>query len=104
MILDIWTGILLASIAVYSWKLIGFLVPSSVLNRPVVSRSAALLTVALLSALLGIQGFTADSQFVLDARMPALAVGAVLLWMRAPFIVMVAAAAATAAIIRLIVG
>jgi hypothetical protein len=102
--LDIWTGILLASLAVYSWKLIGFLVPSSVLNRPVVSRSAALLTVALLSALLGIQGFTADSQFVLDARMPALAVGAVLLWMRAPFIVMVASAAATAAIIRLIVG
>lgn len=102
--LDIWTGILLASVAVYSWKLIGFLVPSSVLNRPVVSRSAALLTVSLLSALLGIQGFTADSQFVLDARLPALAIGAILLWMRAPFIVMVAAAAGTAALIRLFLG
>ncbi len=102
--LDIWTGILLASAAVYSWKLIGFLLPSSVLNKPVVSRSAALLTVALLSALLGIQGFTSDTQFTLDARLPALVVGAILLWLRAPFIVMVAAAAATAALIRLLVG
>lgn len=104
MTLDLWSGIIIASLAVYSWKILGFMVPSSVLNNPVVSRSAALLTVALLSALLGIQGFTENAQFVVDARLPALAVGVALLLMRAPFIVMVFAAAATAALIRLFLG
>ncbi len=104
MIINLWAGIILASLAVYSWKIIGFLVPSSVLNRPIVSRTAALLTVALLSALLGIQGFTENSSFVIDARLPALAVGAILLFLRVPFIVMVIAAAATAALWRLFFG
>jgi hypothetical protein len=37
---------------------------------------------------------------VLDARTPALAVAAVLVWRRAPFLVVVLAAAATAALLR----
>ena len=37
----------------------------------------------------------------IDARVPALAVAAVLVWRRAPFLVVVLAAAATAALLRL---
>lgn len=93
-------AVVLASLAVYSWKILGHSVPKSVLNNPRVSRIAGLLTVALLSALTGVQGFTSGTEIVLDARVPALGVAALLLWMRAPFIVMVAAAALVAAVIR----
>lgn len=102
--MDIWLGILLGSAAVYSWKILGFMVPSSVLNHPTISRIANLLTVALLAALLGVQGLTAGGQIVLDARIPAIAVAAVLLYFRAPFVVMVAAAALVAGLLRMFFG
>lgn len=100
--MSIWIGILVASLAVYSWKIIGYLLPASVLNHPVVSRIANLLTVALLAALLGVQGVTSGSDIQFDARIPALLVAAGLLILRAPFVVMVASAAAVAALIRLL--
>ncbi|BDS50343.1 AzlD domain-containing protein [Rhodoluna lacicola] len=102
--MTLWLGILIASAAVYSWKLLGFLVPSSVLNNPKISRIANLLTVALLAALLGVQGLTGSGEIQFDARIPALGLAAVLLYFRAPFVVMVAASAALAALIRLFFG
>jgi hypothetical protein len=102
--MTLWIGILIASAAVYSWKILGYLVPSSVLNNPSISRIASLLTVALLSALLGVQGLTGGGEIVFDARIPALGVAAVLLYFRAPFVVMVAASALVAALLRLFFG
>lgn len=102
--MTLWLGILIASAAVYSWKVLGFLVPSSVLNNPKISRIANLLTVALLAALLGVQGLTGSGEIQFDARIPALGLAAVLLYFRAPFVVMVAASAALAALIRLFFG
>jgi branched-subunit amino acid transport protein len=102
--MTLWLGILIASAAVYSWKLLGFLVPGSVLNNPKISRIANLLTVALLAALLGVQGLTGSGEIQFDARIPALGLAAVLLYFRAPFVVMVAASAALAALIRLFFG
>ncbi len=102
--MNLWLGILLASAAVYSWKILGFLVPSSVLKHPTISRIANLLTVALLSALLGVQGLTGAGEIHFDARIPALGVAAVLLYFRAPFVVMVAASALVAALLRFFFG
>jgi len=102
--MSLWLGILLASAAVYSWKILGFMVPSSVLKHPTVSRIANLLTVALLAALLGVQGLTGGGQIHFDARIPALGVAAILLYFRAPFVVMVAAAAFVAALLRFFFG
>jgi branched-subunit amino acid transport protein len=102
--MTLWLGILIASAAVYSWKILGFMVPSSVLNNPTISRIANLLTVALLAALLGVQGLTGGGQIEFDARVPAIGVAAVLLYFRAPFVVMVAASAIVAALIRLFFG
>ncbi len=42
------------------------------------------------------------SRLVLDARAPAVLVAGVLVWRRAPFLVVVLAAGATAAILRLL--
>jgi branched-subunit amino acid transport protein len=99
--MPIWLAILLGSLAVYSWKILGFVVPNTVLDHPRISKIASLLTIALLSALTGVQMLTSGSEIEFDARIPALAVAAVLLVLRVPFVVMVAAAAAAAALIRL---
>jgi hypothetical protein len=98
--MTLWGGVILASLLVYSWKLIGAYVPQRWLDHPMVARIASLLTVALLSGLVGIQGFTSGGQIHLDARIPALLVASVLTWRRVPFIVMVAVAAAVAACLR----
>lgn len=95
------TAILLASAAVYSWKFFGYLVPESFLTKPRVARVSGLLTVALLSALMATQAITKDSQIVFDSRIIALAVAALLLRFRAPFLVVVVVAAAVSATLKL---
>lgn len=98
--MTVWHTILLASIAVLALKLAGYLVPPAVLDRPKPARVATLLTVALLAALVITQTLGEDGSLVIDARVPALVVAGVLFALRAPFIVAVAAAAATAALLR----
>lgn len=99
--MSIWLGIVIGSIAVYSWKLIGHLVPRRILDHPRVAASANYLTVALMSALVGVQTFTSQNEVVLDARFAAMLLAVLLTALRVPFLVMVAAAATLAALIRL---
>jgi hypothetical protein len=61
-----------------------------------------LLAIPLLAALVAVQTLDGGRRLVIDARVPALAVAAVLVWRRAPFPVVVLAAAATAAVIRVL--
>jgi branched-subunit amino acid transport protein len=63
-------------------------------------RAMDLVAVPLLAALILVQTLGDDRQLLVDARVPALAVAAVLVWRRAPFLVVVLAAAATAALLR----
>lgn len=91
--------IVLASVAVYSWKLLGYLVPNRLISDRVRLLSERI-TIALLAALVAIQGFTSSQELVLDARLPALMVAALLLLLKVPYILVVAAAALTAALIR----
>ena len=95
-----WNVVLLASAAVLALKLLGYLVPPSFIERPTPSRVASLLTVALLAGLVVTQTIQADHGVGVDARLPAVGVAAILLTVRAPFIVVVVAAAATAALLR----
>ena len=99
--MSLWLGILLASAAVYSWKIFGYLVPEKILHSDVMSRIATLLTVALLSGLVGIQTLVSQQQIGFDARIPAVLVGILLLRLKQPFIVVVFGGAAVAALIRL---
>ena len=98
--MTIWQTIILASIAVFALKLLGYLVPPSLVEKPVPARIANLLTVALLSALIVVQTVGGGTGIVVDARIPALLVAAVLFALRVPFILVVAAAAVVAALIR----
>ena len=98
--MTIWQTIILASIAVFALKLLGYLVPPSLVEKPVPARIANLLTVALLSALIVVQTVGGGTGIVVDARIPALLVAAALFALRVPFILVVAAAAVVAALIR----
>jgi uncharacterized membrane protein len=97
-----WTALLAACGLCYLTKLAGYLAPHHWLEHPRVRRTAAMVTVALLSALVAVQTLASGHRLVLDARLPAVAVAAVLLWRRAPFVVVVVAAGAVAALLRLI--
>jgi hypothetical protein len=98
--MTLWLIVIIASLTCLSLKVAGYLVPASVLEKPAPARIANLLTVALLAALIAVQTLGSGARIVVDARLPALAVAAVLLAVRAPFIVVVIAAAASAALIR----
>ena len=95
-----WFAIVVASVVCFGLKLAGHLVPEHWLAQPRVARTAALVTVALLSALVAVQALTSGRAVVVDARLPALAVAAVALVLRAPFVVVVLLAALTAAGLR----
>ncbi|MET4705025.1 AzlD domain-containing protein [Frigoribacterium sp. UYMn621] len=98
--MTLWLIVIIASLTCLSLKIAGYLVPASFLEKPAPARVANLLTVALLAALIAVQTLGAGSRIVFDARLPAVAVAALLLALRVPFIVVVIAAAATAALIR----
>lgn len=100
--MSLWSAVLIGSLMVYSWKYLGYLIPSRFVNNPRVQELATLLTVALLGALVGIQTFGTASGLSLDARIPALALAGFLYYFRAPFIVVVLVAAVAAAAIRFV--
>ncbi|WP_432063126.1 AzlD domain-containing protein [Streptomyces sp. S1] len=98
--MNVWIAIALTVAGCYLVKLVGLLVPSGALERPLVQRLAALLPVALLAALTAQQTFSTGGDLVLDARPAGLAAAAVALVLRAPFLVVVGAAVAVTAGVR----
>ena len=99
--MTLWTAVLVASIICVALKTLGYLIPPRFLEAPKPARIADLLTVALLAALVAVQALGVGQGIVVDARIPALLVAAGLLVFRAPFLVVVVAAAAVAALLRL---
>ena len=101
-----WTAVLVCGVGCYLLKLAGLSVPAKVLEHPLVERIADLIPVALLAALIGVQVFSASGDsgpyLPVDARLAGLRVAVVALLLRAPFIVVVFAAACTAALVRLL--
>ncbi|WP_309068353.1 AzlD domain-containing protein [Microbacterium sp.] len=100
--MTMWTAILLAAVICAALKVTGYLVPADWLERERPARITDLLTVALLGALVAVQTVGSGMAVVIDARVPALVVAGVLLWLRASFLVVVVAAAAAAALLRLL--
>lgn len=100
--MTLWTGVLAASALCVALKALGYLIPPRWFEAPAPSRTIDLLTVALLAALVTVQALGAGQAIVLDARVPALIVAAGLLVLRAPFLIVVVAAALVAALLRLV--
>lgn len=98
--MTLWGAVLIASGLVYSWKLIGFLIPEKFLENPKVKNLTTLLTVSLLAALVGIQTFVSAEGVTFDARIPAVIAAGVMFWLRVPFVVVVFVSALFAALLR----
>lgn len=86
----------------YLLKLAGYYMPERLLNRPKVRSVVELLPVALLAALVVVEAVASGRHVDLDGpRLAGLAVAALGVWRRAPFLVVVVAAGLTAALLRL---
>jgi branched-subunit amino acid transport protein len=98
----IWAAVLVASVACYGLKLAGLSLPQRWLTDPRVQRIVPLIPIALLAALVSTQTFSTGTHLVLDVRGAALTVAIVAVLLRAPFLLVVVAGAATAALLRLV--
>lgn len=100
--MNLWIWILVACVLSFATKLAGYLVPTGWLKNPRMARVAGTLTIGLLTALTVVNTVASGQNIVLDARLGALVAAAVALLLRAPFLVVVLAGAATAALLRLV--
>lgn len=98
--MTLWQIVLLSACGVFAVKVIGFLLPATLLSRPTPTRIANLLTVAMLAALVAVQTLAVGDAIVLDARIPAVLVAIGLFALRVPFIVVVLIAGLVAALLR----
>ena len=98
--MSLWHWIVLACAVAFATKWLGYAIPARFMQNPRMTHIAACMTVALLSALTVMNTLAEGSRLVLDARLAALAVAAVALWLRAPFLLVVVLGAASAALLR----
>lgn len=96
----IWTAVLLSAAGCYGFKVAGWFAPASLLDRTTVRLAATLMPVALLAALVIVQVFAVGTSLTVDARLAGLCTGALCLWRRLPFLLVIVVAAVTAAVIR----
>jgi branched-subunit amino acid transport protein len=95
--MKLWVAVLVASGGCALFKLAGFVVPARLLDSTMARRILEALPVTLLSALIAVSVFASGNHLMLDSRAAGLAVALVLVALRAPFLVVVVAACATAA-------
>ena len=95
----LWTVLLGTSAFSFSIKLLGHSVPQHWLSSARLQRINALIPISLLSALVVAQGFVVKTHIVIDHRLAGLAVALAGLFAKAPFPVVVIAAAATSALV-----
>jgi branched-subunit amino acid transport protein len=95
-----WTAILALAACTYAMKAIGPLLLGD-RQLPLRWREAlALVAVPMFAALVLVQTVTTARDYVVDSRLAGVAVAIVLVWRRAPFPVVVLAAAATSAAVH----
>ena len=96
----IWATVLISSAGCFLLKYAGMAMPEAWLSSPRVQRIANLMPVALLGALVIAQTFGLGQTLVLDARAAGVGVAIIVLLLRAPFPIVVVAAALTSAILH----
>ncbi|MBM7807628.1 branched-subunit amino acid transport protein [Geodermatophilus bullaregiensis] len=98
----LWAVVVVGSLGCYLLKLAGLSVPAAWVERPWVTRVVTFVPAALLAALVAVQTLTSGQGLVVDGRLAGLAVAALALALRAPFIVVLVLAGATGALVHLL--
>jgi uncharacterized membrane protein len=97
-----WLAVVAGSLGCYALKLAGLSVPRRLLANSRVQRVADTLPIALLATLVAVQTLTIGTRIGIDARAGGIVVAFVAVLLRAPFLVVVAAAVAATALLRLV--
>ncbi|WP_017622193.1 AzlD domain-containing protein [Nocardiopsis chromatogenes] len=100
--MTVWIAIAVTAAGCYALKFAGLAAPRRLLDHPAVRRFAMTVPVALLAALVAVQTFSdGGSALTADtARLAGVGAAATALLLRAPFLVVVAVAAGTTALLR----
>lgn len=98
----LWVAVLAAALGSYLLKLAGLSVPAAWVEQPWVARVVDFVPAALLAALVAVQAATSGRDIVVDGRLVGLAVAAVALALRAPFIVVLLLAGAAGALVHVL--
>ena len=96
----LWATVLGGALGCYLLKLAGLSVPAAWVEQPWVARVVDFVPAALLGALVAVQAATSGREIVVDGRLVGLAVAAVALALRAPFIVVLMLAGAAGALVQ----
>ena len=96
-----WWSVLALCAAANGLKAAGVLLAGRVGDGAGTRASLELVVVPVLAALVVVQTLDGGRAIAIDARLPALLVGAFLIWRRAPLLLVAVAAGATAALLRL---
>ena len=98
----LWVAVLGASLGSYLLKLAGLSVPAAWVEQPWVARVVDFVPAALLAALVAVQAATSGRDIVVDGRLVGLAVAALALAFRAPFIAVLLLAGAAGALVHVL--
>jgi branched-subunit amino acid transport protein len=97
-----WTLVVVLAAGAYACKAIGLVVVGDRPLPAVVRRCLGLIPAALISALVVKDTLTVGRDLVVDARLAGVAVAIVATWRRVPLVAVIAAGAATTALVRLV--
>ena len=92
-----WLATIGTSAIAFVLKFSGHSVPQHWLEHPKIQKINALVPIALLSALVGVQSFSEKSKLMIDHRLAGVTVAVVALLLKAPFPLVVLSAALTSA-------
>ncbi len=100
----LWVAVIAASLGCYLLKLAGLSVPAAWVEQPWVARVVDFVPAALLAALVAVQAVSSGQDLVVDGRLAGLAVAALALALRAPFVVVLVVAGAAGALVHVLTG
>jgi branched chain amino acid efflux pump len=99
-----WPALLILALCAYAMKAAGPLMLGDRTLSPRWNGLLGLVAVPLFGALILVQTITDGRHYVIDSRLAGVAVAAVAVWRRAPFVVVVVLAAATSAAVHAATG
>ena len=95
-----WAVVITSALIAFILKITGYIIPEKYLEKPTIKSITNYVPIVMLSALVVVQTFSQGQSIVFDARVLGLMIAFILLLLRAPFIVVVVAAALVSALYR----
>jgi branched-subunit amino acid transport protein len=96
-----WWAVVALCLAAYGLKALGIVLADRIPRDALAGGTLDVVVVPVIAALIVVQTLDGGRAITLDARVPAVLVAAVLVWRRAPILVIVLAAGTAAALVRL---